>query len=158
MRFIYKLLFISFFILSSVLSFIYLPLIRLESIEIKHNHFIPLTEFDDLVEQYESRYSSIFTWIILQYKLRSFSTKIDSYNVIFKDYKSLVVEIFEKKPWLSFLSEGRSIIVAIDGTILTHGLVDIDLYGFDDLLIIWIFKREEILIFGRFVLRRSWGQ
>jgi len=109
--------------------------LALHQVALKGNQFTPKEKVRPIIAPYYGHSLLIPLYInSLRSKLLSEFVHCDDIIVRPKSLHSLQITLVEKKPWASFWVDGRTILVADDGSVL--GASDTDMSKFDELIIV----------------------
>lgn len=109
--------------------------LALKQISLKDNKFTPKEKVRPIVAPYYGHSLLIPLYInSLRTKLMLEFVHCEDVIVRPKSLHSLEIRFVEKKPWASFWVEGKTVLVASDGSVL--GTSDVDMSDYDELIIV----------------------
>lgn len=133
-----RLRYLSLFFVSTCLACLLLsPVFYVDDIRVEGAQFIAEQDIQRYTQPFSGK-NVFLTWFF--YDVKSFLANhlevIQSSKYHYKWPNHLSVSIVEKQPWVSFLVEGKSVLVAGDGTLLSDGSRELSLGFSEDVWII----------------------
>lgn len=115
-----KRFFLTIIFLSSLcFSLTFLPYFSITNIQSNDLTFIPLSEFNEVVEPYSNKAYGHYLWHRPLHRFLSRHPKVQSYSFSFNFPDTITVTIEEKQPWMSCMVDGQSILIDKEGVILS---------------------------------------
>ena len=113
------------------------PSFRIQQIVIENSQFTDPYEMDLFFKSYLNKngYGVVYDRALKERVLDAFPTIIN-FNIRFRDDQSLVVRLNEKPPWVMTMDRGHMILIAKDGTLLTHQTEYLDITNYNRLQVV----------------------
>ena len=103
-----------------VLTFFFLPFLPLKNIKVQGNNFVSSESIIDICNIFKEKHIiKLLTFKSLQKDILKTFNEIENVRLKFKFPNTFVLTIYEKKPWVLCISDGKSWLIAKDGTIIS---------------------------------------
>lgn len=117
----YRVLFLVF-ILSGLSALLWSPVFYVQQVQVEGQHYISDNDIQHYTQPFQGKNVFLVRFV---YDIKSFLmdhiTVIKSASYHYAWPNKLSVKIQEKEPWIIFLVDGKSVLVAEDGTLLSDG-------------------------------------
>jgi cell division septal protein FtsQ len=115
-------IFVLAFVFSGLAALLWSPLFYVDSVRVEGNHYASQDEINYYTAPFNGKNVFLVRFV---YDVKTFLTnhlvEIQSADYHYAWPNKLTIKIIEKEPWISFLVDGKSVLVAKDGTLLSDG-------------------------------------
>ncbi len=112
------------------------PSLKLTDIKFQNQNFIPIIKLVSSTDEFKKKN---IIWLFATSKIATKLYKdfqpIENIKIKLEFPSKAIITINEKKPWVAFIANGKTILVAQDGTVLSHD-IDSKIENLENLIII----------------------
>ncbi|MFT5171645.1 MAG: cell division septal protein FtsQ [Candidatus Marinamargulisbacteria bacterium] len=123
-------------VIGVVSAFFSSGIFKIDQVEMRGNNYVS----EDLFSEWTASLSGThFVWAylkLLREAPKAHFSQISESKIVFSFPNKLTVDLMEKTAWVSFLDEGKSVIISRDGSILGRGERNYQIDNLDDLILI----------------------
>lgn len=110
------------FVMAGLAALLWSPLFYVDDVQVEGNHYVSDQKIQHFTKPFKGKNVFLIRFV---YDVRAFLmdhlTVIQSSEYEYEWPNKLIVKLKEKDPWVIFLVEGKSVLVASDGTLLSDG-------------------------------------